>query len=151
MSTKTEQLKMKTMELTFTRTIPASPAEVFRAWMDPEHPGHPWTGAKKRIFDGRVDGMFFFLHVTDEGEPLPHYGRFLAVERDKRVQCGWMSPFTRGLESVVTVTFQTKGDDTLLTLTHANLPDDDGGRLHDEGWKECLDGFGEPFSAGKRK
>jgi hypothetical protein len=49
-----------------------------------------------------------------------------------------MSPFTRGLESVVTVTFRKKGEDTLLTLHHANLPDDEMGRMHDQGWKHYL-------------
>ncbi|HVZ74079.1 MAG TPA: SRPBCC domain-containing protein [Polyangia bacterium] len=139
--------KQKTMELTFTRTIPATPAEVFGAWMDPKHPGHPWTGAKKLVFDGKVDGLFYFLHVTDDERPLPHYGRFITIDRNKRVQCGWMSPFTDGRESLVTVTFEKKGGDTLLTLTHANLPDDEDGRLHDEGWRDCLDGFVEPFAA----
>ncbi|HVU49644.1 MAG TPA: SRPBCC domain-containing protein [Polyangia bacterium] len=141
----------KTMELTFTRTIPAPPAEVFAAWMDPKHPGHPWIGAKKLLFDGRVDGLFYFLHVTDDGVPLPHYGRFISIERDRSVQCGWMSPFTDGRESVVTVTFEKKGGDTLLTLTHADLPDSEEGRLHDDGWKECLGKFGESFPAGRAR
>src|SRR5215468_7124733 len=58
---------MKTMELTLTRTIPAPPAEVFDAWMDPKHPGNPWNDATKLIFDGRVDGLFYFLHVSVAG------------------------------------------------------------------------------------
>jgi len=141
-----KQMTTKTMELTFTRTIPASPAEVFGAWMDTSHPGNPWTGAKKLIFDGRVDGLFYFLHEKAPDKSWPHYGRFLAIERNKRAQYGWMSPFTRGLESIVTVTFEKQGDDTLLTLTHANLPDDDHGRMHDDGWQGCLAGFVEPFA-----
>ena len=137
-------MSTKTMELTFTRTISATPAEVFGAWMDTTHPGNPWTGAKKLIFDGRVDGLFYFL--TGKGEGWPHYGRFLSIERNKRLQYGWMSPFTRGLESVVTVTFEKKGGDTVLTLTHANLPDDDFGRAHDAGWTELLGVFSHQLS-----
>jgi uncharacterized protein YndB with AHSA1/START domain len=153
---------MKTMELTLTRTIPASPAEVFAAWMDPKHPGNPWTDAKKLIFDGRVDGLFFFLHMSDgrreghdaalrlvAGEPWAHYGRFLAIDRNERVQYAWMSPFTAGLETVVTVTFERKGDDTLLTLNHANLPDDERGRLHERGWNSCLGQFMEQLPRGR--
>jgi uncharacterized protein YndB with AHSA1/START domain len=135
--------KPKTMELKLTRTIPATPAEVFSAWMDPKHPGNPWTDAKKLIFDARVDGLFYF--ATSKGESWPHYGRFLALEPGRRAQYGWMSPFTRGLESVVTVTFEKKGDGTLVTLTHANLPDDEYGRLHDDGWTDCLSVFVEQF------
>jgi uncharacterized protein YndB with AHSA1/START domain len=142
----------KTMELNFTRTIPASPAEVFGAWMDTKHPGNPWSGGQKVILDGRVDGLFYFLtSKRDGGEGWPHYGRFISIERDRRLQYGWMSPFTNGLESIVTVTFQKKGDDTVLTLSHANLPDDENGRLHDDGWKECLGRFGEEFPASRAR
>jgi uncharacterized protein YndB with AHSA1/START domain len=154
---------LQTMELTLTRTIAASPAQVFDAWMDPKHPGNPWTGAERLIFDPRVDGLFYFLHVskaggTDararhdaalalaDGQPWAHYGRFIAIERDTRVQYAWMSPFTRGLESVVKVVFSRTGDGTLVTLSHTNLPDDEHGRVHERGWNSCLDTFGEPFA-----
>ena len=141
MSTKKDTLsaKSKMLELKFTRTIPATPAEVFGAWLDPTHPGNPWTGAKKVILDARVDGLFFF--ATSKAPSWPHYGRFLAVERNRRTQYTWMSPFTNGLESTVTVTFDKQGDGTLLTLTHSGLPDDDHGRLHDDGWNDCLKTF----------
>ena len=62
-----------------------------------------------------------------------------------------MSPFTRGLESIVTVTFDKQGDDTLVKLTHANLPDDDLGRAHDDGWNQCLGLFVEQFPAGRKR
>ena len=45
-----------------------------------------------------------------------------------------MSYNTRGMESVVTVTLHPKGEETLLTLNHSNIPDDDLGRAHDKGW-----------------
>jgi uncharacterized protein YndB with AHSA1/START domain len=146
MSTKEKAMSTKdqTIELSFTRTIPATPAEVFGAWLDPTHPGNPWTGSRKVILDARVDGLFFF--ATAKEPSWPHYGRFLAVDRNRRVQYAWMSPFTRGLESTVTVTFEKKGDDTLLTLTHAGLPDDDHGRLHEGGWEECLGKFLAQFA-----
>ncbi len=157
---------MKTMELTLTRTIPASPAEVFDAWMDPKHPGNPWSDARKLIFDGRVDGLFYFLHVSAAGtresrakhdatlglvtgEQWAHYGRFIAIERNKRVQYGWMSPFTQGLESIVAVTFEKKGEDTVVTLNHANLPDDEKGRVHERGWNQILDKYVEQFAAAR--
>ena len=141
--------KPKTMELKFTRTIPAPPAEVFGAWMDPKHPGNPWSDAKKVIVDARVDGLFYFASAKEES--WPHYGRFLAIDRNRAVQYTWMSPFTRGLESVVTVTFEKQGDDTLVTLTHANLPDDEDGRLHEQGWNGCLGLFLEQFAPRRKK
>jgi uncharacterized protein YndB with AHSA1/START domain len=159
---------MKTMELTLTRTIPASPTEVFAAWMDPKHPGNPWSDATKLILDARVDGLFYFLHVSvagtqdaraghderlglETGEHRANYGRFVAIEPRRRVQYTWMSGYTRGLESVVTVTFEKRGDDTLVTLNHANLPDDEKGRVHEGGWNLLLSRFVEHALAGRRR
>ena len=89
--------KIRTFELTLTRTIPAAPGEVYDAWLDPKLPVNPWHGSKK---------------------------------------LDWMSYNTRGLESIVTATFRPKGDETQLTIHHANIPDDELGRAHDKGWTQ---------------
>ena len=138
--------KYKTTEITFTRTIPAPIEEVFDAWLDPSHPATPFNGAEQLLLDPRVDGMFYFRHYVEKTK-LPHMGRFAVIERPKKVQYTWMSLHTRGLESVVTVTFKKKGEDTLLTLNHANLPDDDFGHAHEEGWKHYLGLFEEHCAA----
>lgn len=138
----------KTMELKFDRTIPAPAAEVFDAWLDPNVPVNPFSGTKKLIFDPRENALFYFVH-RHEGMDMPHYGLFTTVERPRKVQYTWMSPFTRGLESIVTVTFTEKGGETLLSLSHANLPDDDFGRAHDGGWKSYMKKIAERFAGGK--
>ena len=126
----------KTLEFKFKRTIPASPGEVFDAWLNPKIPGNPWNAAEKFILDPKVDGLFYWaLKGTS------HYGRFTEFKRPGRIQHTWMSPNTSGLESTVTVTFKRKGKDTLMTLVHSGLPDTDGGRSHDKGWNFFLDGF----------
>ncbi len=142
----TANIKFKTMDLTLTRTIPASPEEVFDGWLDATNPGTPWSMGKKLILakSPKPDDLFYFL--TSKDEPVPHFGRFVAIERPARVQYTWMSPYTRGLESVVTVTFRKKGDDTLLTLNHTGLPDDEYGRAHDGGWTYFLGVIEERFS-----
>lgn len=132
---------MKKMEITLERTIPATPAEVYDAWLDPENPVSPWNGIDRLILDLKVDGLFYRMHLGDKGEELPHFGRFTALERPRRIEHTWMSPFTRGLESVVAVTLAPRGENTLLTLRHTGLPDDDLGRLHVAGWTHYLDRF----------
>ena len=52
-----------------------------------------------------------------------------------------MSPHTLGLESLVTVSFQQNGDDTLMTLRHENLPDNEYGQGHRKGWDYLLSQF----------
>ena len=140
----------KTMELNFERVIPASPAEVYDAWLDPSNPANPWHNSKRLDFRPTLGGLYHFMHIKDpaKGE-MPHYGRFIALERPRRIQLGWMSLFTRGLESVVTVTFEAKGEDTLLKLNHANLPDDSYGQGHKH-WDVLLDLMVQRFPAAKR-
>src|SRR5580658_9487242 len=122
------------------RIIPASPDEVFDAWLDPKIPGNPWSMADKLLLNPKVDG-FFYWNIKG----TPHYGRFTEIERPGRIQHTWMSPSTSGQETTVTLTFSKQGDDTLMTLVHSDLPDTNGGRGHEKGWNFFLESFAEPF------
>lgn len=137
----------KTMELKFQRTIPASPAEVYDAWLDTQNPATPWHDSARIEFKPKLGGLYHFMHIKKApGKEMPHYGRFVELDRPRRIQLAWMSLFTRGLESVVTVTFEPKGPDTLLTLTHGNLPDDEYGHGHKH-WEVLLERMVERFPA----
>jgi uncharacterized protein YndB with AHSA1/START domain len=126
----------KTLEFKFERTIQAAPEEVFDGWLDPKVPGNPWNMAEKLLLNPRVDGFFYWLIRGNA-----HYGRFTDVERPGRIQHTWMSRSTLGEESIVTVTFQKVGEDTMMTLVHTGIPDTDAGRGHENGWNYFLDLF----------
>ena len=131
-------VSIKTTDLTVSRTIPAPPERVYDVWLDHTSPGGPWHGAKKVILDARVDGLFY--HAMEwEGTTWPHFGRFLALERGRRIEHTWMSPATKGLESVVTITLEPRGNETLLSLRHSGVPDDELGRQHQQGWTWITD------------
>lgn len=130
-----------TLELTFERTIPASPAQVFDAWLSPKVPGTPWNMAEKLSLDPKTDGLFFW-----HAKGVSHYGRFTEVDRPVRMQHTWVSPHTSGLESVVTVTFKKQGENTVMTLVHSGLPDTPGGRKHESGWNYFLNLFPAQFA-----
>ena len=130
----------KTLEFKFERTIPAPPEEVFDAWLNPETPGTPWHEGDKLIFNPKVDGLWYWLIRGNS-----HYGRFTEIERPTRIQHTWMSRYTLGEESIVTLTFKKMGDATLLTLLHAGLPDVDVAKSHEEGWNYFLDIFPGQF------
>jgi uncharacterized protein YndB with AHSA1/START domain len=136
----------KTIEIRVERTIPAPPAEVYDAWLDPETPGTPWHENTKLILNPTVDGMFYWRFQT-----TPHFGRFTELERGSRIQHTWMSPNTSGWESTVTVTFTKKGNDTLMTLVHSGLPDNDKARGHEGGWNYFLGNFEKQFEPAARK
>jgi hypothetical protein len=47
--------------ITCERTIPASPDEVFDAWLDPKIPGTPFHENEKLIVNPMVDGLWYWL------------------------------------------------------------------------------------------
>src|SRR5664279_2562061 len=103
----------ETIELKFERSIPASPAQVFDAWLSTEVPGNPWSMADKLILNPHVDGLFYSLLMG-----TAHFGRFVDVDRPCRLQHSWVSPATFGQETMVTVTIAEQGSGTLMTLVH---------------------------------
>jgi uncharacterized protein YndB with AHSA1/START domain len=137
---------MKLTELTISRTIPASAEKVFDVWMDSKSPGGPWCGAERVILNPTVDGLFYFA-VKHAGRTWAHYGRFLEINRPRRVEYTWMSEATKGVESVVTVTMEPRGAETELTLRHVGVPDDEMGRQHRDGWAWALSALAEVFAA----
>jgi uncharacterized protein YndB with AHSA1/START domain len=137
---------MKLCELTVSRTISASAEEVFDVWLDSNTPGGPWFGADRVIINATPDGLFYHS-VAHEGRNWAHYGRFLTVERPHRLVHTWVSESTKGVESTVTVTFEAKASDsTLITLVHKDVPDDDQGRQHQDGWDWMMSNLSDRFS-----
>jgi uncharacterized protein YndB with AHSA1/START domain len=135
---------MKLTDVAVTRAIPAPAENVFDVWMDPKSPGGPWFGAERVILNPVVDGLFY-LAVKHEGRTWPHYGRFVRIERPRQVEYTWVSEGTQGVESVVAVTFEPRGDQTEVTLRHSGVPDDEMGRRHQEGWAWVLAKLAERF------
>jgi uncharacterized protein YndB with AHSA1/START domain len=131
---------INTIEVKVERTISAPLVEVFDAWLDPKTPGTPWNMGDKMLLNPHVDGLFYM-----KGKSIPHYGRFIAMERPTRLQHTWVSPNTLGEESTVTVTFRKQGEATLMTLIHSGLPDTDAGKAHEKGWNSFLDIFPGQF------
>ena len=111
-------------------------------WLDSKSPGSPWFGTAKAIVNPTVDGLFYHA-VHFENHDWAHYRRFIALDRPHRIQHTWVSEATRGLESIVTRTFDAQADQTLVTLHHSNVPDDEMGRRHEEGWGFVLGALAE--------
>jgi len=96
---------------------------------------------RNRQGNRQSDGRRPFLSCRD----WHHYGRFIALDRPRKIQHTWVSEATSGLESIVTLTFEMQGDQTVVTLSHANLPDDELGRSHEEGWRVKLGALADRF------
>ncbi|HEY2545739.1 MAG TPA: SRPBCC domain-containing protein [Candidatus Acidoferrum sp.] len=133
--------KMKLIDITVKRTIPASVDKVFDAWMDPKCPGGPWFESAALIFAPAPPkaGSLFYFTILWEGHCWALYGRFVEVQRPGKVEYTWVGEGTKGVESTVTVTFEARGKETEVILRHANLPDDELGRATEFGWAHILE------------
>lgn len=129
------------LEIRFERTIMASPETAYEAWLDPGIPGTPWNAASKLVLNAQEDGLFY-----SRMNETPHYGMFTRLSPGKEIRHTWMSPYTEGQESLVTVTFERKGSDTLMTLVHTGLPNNAKGLAHQDGWAFFMDKFPKHFS-----
>jgi uncharacterized protein YndB with AHSA1/START domain len=137
---------MKLTEITVARTIPAPIEEAFELWMTPDAPGGPWHGAERVIWNPVADGLFY-ISMNHKGRLWAHYGRFLRIERPRRVEHTWVSEGSKGLESVVSVTMEPRGEQTEVMLRHSGVPDENGGSLHRDGWSWILSRFAEGCAA----
>ena len=75
---------MKQLDIKVSRSIAASPAEIYDAWLDTEHPGGPWFGASRVIVNAAVDGLFYHS-IEHAGRQWAHYGRFVTLDKPRRI------------------------------------------------------------------
>ncbi len=124
------------------RRLPASREDVFDAWLDAESL-QQWMcpGATRRTvaeLDPRAGGRFRIVMTGEHGD-TEHTGEYREIRRPERLVFTWISTFTLGRETLVTIELRVAGDETELTLTHESLPDDDARKNHEGGWSSIVD------------
>jgi uncharacterized protein YndB with AHSA1/START domain len=135
------------------RTIPASPARVYRAWLDPEIIRRWFAPAQYTVAAAEVDervGGRHSIHQLDGGVDVGGFeSRLLELIPDRRIVFAWgfVGPDRvpdPAHESLLTIELRPVGDDaTELTLTHERL---DGLRAAlpvvagavTEGWNQAI-------------
>jgi len=126
------------------RLLPATPQEVFDAWLDPESV-KSWMcpGAQTAPIvelDARVGGSFRVV-MRDERGDFSHTGEYREIRPPERLVFTWRSNATRNEETLVTVEFSPRGDETELVLTHERLPDEPAVVGHTQGWQSIMEKF----------
>lgn len=129
------------LTLTATRIIPAPPARVFAAWLDPVLFRRFMTisddmSVPEGAIEPRVGGRFSFLVRTASGD-APHAGTYLEIVQDRRLSFTWESPYAAP-GSTVTVTFVPVQGGTEVTVTHLKFKSEDSREGHRKGWTAIL-------------
>lgn len=113
---------------TVTTTLPASPKEIFSAWLSSE--GHSQMTGSQAEVQGGSGGTF----SAWDGYI---WGKTLEMEAHHRILQAWRtSEFPEGSpDSHVEILFEESEDGTEVTLTHTDIPDGQGDG-YKKGWEE---------------
>ena len=125
--------------------LKAKPDRVYEAWTNPEQFSN-WFSASPEMkcelpeFDCQVGGKYRFSMVSPDGTKYIGFGRYLVLDRPKRISFTWQweESGTEKGESKVTIDLSPEGDGTRLVLTHERLASTESRDLHSEGWTGCL-------------
>lgn len=139
-----------TTSLTVTKFIRAKRDKVFAAWVTPEIMNQWFCPAGLKLADSsadpRVGGGF---HAVMTGEP----GTFTVRGTYKEIKPGEKLVFSHrwdepdAVDTLVTVEFADRDGGTLVTLTHAQLRNEESARGHEQGWNSTLDSLATYFAA----
>jgi len=143
---------MPTDSLVLKRHFKAPPEKVFaafadkalmQAWYGPEHATIPHCEV-----DARVGGRYRVEMHAASGAVHVVTGEFREIHPPERLvyTWGWLNGTGRGPETVVTLTFASKGGGTDLTLEQTGFLTEDARDRHNEGWTSSLNALDAALS-----
>lgn len=136
--------------LTLKRRIKASPATLYRAWLEPKGIVQ-WFGAPgatnfRADVDARVGGRYALKSTDTKGEDMGVSGEYRELIPNEKIVFSWAWQSTPERISQVTVTFKPDGAETILTLTHEMFADETARDNHMGGWTFSLDRFAAHYN-----
>lgn len=134
--------------IVLTRLLAAPRELVFGAWIEPKHLSRWWGPEDFTLphctVDFRVGGKYKFCMRAPDGSDHWGWGDYRVIVAPERLVFTWhrtQTPQERNpwAVTVVTVTFATQKQKTLLTLHQAVFPMAEECAHHRGGWTQCLD------------
>jgi uncharacterized protein YndB with AHSA1/START domain len=124
--------------------IRATPEAAFDAWLDPRRAARflAANNTNVAVFENDPrEGGGFRLVMGDEGRLIEHEGRYVVIDRPKRLIFTWVSAGTDHHLSLVTLTFTATASGVRIDLEHDGLPDAERAGRHEGGWSSILRKF----------
>jgi uncharacterized protein YndB with AHSA1/START domain len=153
MSASLELMNTQQRELVVTRVFNAPRERVFRAWTDPKLAvqwwGPKWHPATFLEMDVRPGGVWQGeLRSTADGSVLTHRGVFREIVPPSLLSFtfAWDEEGERGMETLVTLTFEDLGGKTRFTLRQVPFQSDAERDGHGEGWNSTFDRLEESLA-----
>lgn len=133
--------------ITLTQVAPASRADTFAAWLDPERLAQWWWPEQDTTYeiDARRGGAFA---IRSAQTGMGATGTYLEIDEGERIVMTWFweSPGPAAPQDLVTVTFSTQDEDpvsTLVTLVHEFAVPQVDTTNPTRGWTAVLDSLAE--------
>jgi uncharacterized protein YndB with AHSA1/START domain len=120
------------------RAMRSSPAAIFDAWT--EH-FDTWFARPGAVSMEATVGRPYWFDVEFDGVHHPHYGRFLAVEKNRLIELTWVTGRggTDGAETIVRVELDPSEGVTNLVLRHGGFYDETAAARHRDAWPGILE------------
>lgn len=134
-------LSNRPLSLTCEHIINASPDQVFAAWSDKFD---SWFAQPGTLSLTAQPGQAYFFYNRDDWGRHPHYGRFLDVKPNARIEMTWITGNgtdvgTQGAETVLLIELTHSDDATHLRLTHSGFISEQSRDGHAENWPLALE------------
>ena len=138
---------MTDLTVQINKTLGAPIEKVFDAWLDSAlltqfilpAPGMPQPEVENEPREG---GRFtIVMQVGDDR--IPHSGSYLAIDRPKRLEFSWESPYSTDDSSVTLEFTAVDANTTNVTLTHVKFLHEEARSDHEGGWGNILDKLAE--------
>ncbi len=117
--------------------IAASPEAVFDAWLDPAIAAQFFAAGETSVVELEMDpreGGVFRLAMQGPAARFEHEGRYVLIDRPRRLIFTWISDGTDHRLSLVTVTFTPIATGVRVQVEHEGLPDAERAGRHQHGW-----------------
>jgi uncharacterized protein YndB with AHSA1/START domain len=135
------------------RVLPAAPATVFNAFVDPSELAKWWGPAGFTIpslsFPARVGDRYRIEMQPPTGDPFALTGEFREVDPSARLTytfC-WEPADPDDVETLVRLSFRDLGDSTEVSLAQGTFKNDARLALHRDGWTDSFDKLEQLLSA----
>ena len=130
------------IELEITRTFNASQEKVFQAFTDPAilkqwfAPGP--MNVPRAEMDTKVGGAYLIEMKDPAGESHTVSGTIKEFQPHEKLSYTWKWASPDSVETLVTILFRSKGQNTEVCLKHVHFKTEEAKELHNQGWEGCL-------------